>query len=62
MSGKEFERSLFEAWISSPPYERSVDRYSGDQSTHAWPHQYKDIAVQLAWEAWMESRDTDPTL
>ena len=45
-------RSQFESWISAPPYERSVDRFPDDQEKWAWPGQYRDIAVQLAWEAW----------
>jgi hypothetical protein len=28
-----------------------------DETKYAWPGQYKDIAVQLAWEAWSEADD-----
>ncbi len=48
-------RKQFEEWISSPPYEREIARWPNDSRKHAWPGQYEDIAVQLAWEAWQES-------
>jgi hypothetical protein len=48
-------RSSFDQWISAPPYERETERWPMDETKHAWPGQYKDIAVQLAWEAWCES-------
>ena len=44
-------RSAFEAWISAPPYERSTHRWP-DDGTKAWPGQYSDYPVELAWEAW----------
>jgi hypothetical protein len=47
----------FEEWISSPPYERGVERYP-ESHYFAWPGQYKGIAVQLAWEAWQEAQKT----
>lgn len=50
------QRRAFEAWISQSPYERSVERWPNDERRHAWPGQYKDMEVQLAWEAWQESR------
>lgn len=46
-------RSRFEKWVQSMEYE--VLRYSNDETKHAWPGQYRDIKVQLAWEAWLES-------
>lgn len=49
-------RSSFEQWVAGPPYERETERWPQDETTHAWPDQYKDIAVQLAWEAWCEAR------
>ena len=48
-------RRSFEAWISAPPYEYEVLRYPEDETKYAWPGQYRNIAVQLAWEAWCES-------
>lgn len=48
-------RRSFEEWVSGPPYEREVLRYPQDETKYAWPGQYKDIAVQLAWEAWCEA-------
>ena len=42
-------RKAFEAWIGNPPYERMCDRGSPES---AWPGQYKNYEVQLAWEAW----------
>lgn len=45
-------REAFEAWISAPPFERSVER----QSEHgAWPGQYRSYETQAAWESWQES-------
>jgi len=54
MSG-DADRAVFEAWIVAPPYERSIARWPHTM-TLAWPSQYHDLAVQLAWEAWQESR------
>lgn len=49
-------RSTFEAWISASPYERSIDRWPNPPSpTTPWPGQYKDLHVQLAWDAWCEA-------
>ena len=48
-------RRSFEDWIGGPPYERDLYRWPMDETKHAWPGQYKDIAVQLAWEAWCEA-------
>ena len=45
-------RMAFERWITRPPYERSIRRF-GDEG--AWPKQYKDLSVQLAWESWQEA-------
>lgn len=45
-------RAAFERWITSPPYERILSRYTAAQ---AWPGHYKVYEVQLAWEAWQES-------
>lgn len=48
-------RRSFEDWIGGPPYERDLYRWPMDETKYAWPGQYKDIAVQLAWEAWCEA-------
>jgi len=48
-------RKEFEAWVTSPPYERDISRWPMDESKYAWPGQYGDIGVQLAFEAWCES-------
>ncbi len=37
-------RAAFEAWISSPPYEREVERF-GENS--AWPGNYRELDVDL---------------
>lgn len=50
-------RSRFEKWISSPPTEREIARFTKDETKSAWPGQYIDINVQLAWEAWEEGRE-----
>jgi len=48
-------RHAFEKWISSPPYEREIDRWPQDETKHSWPGQYKDITVEVAWDAWQEA-------
>lgn len=48
-------RRAFEDWITAPPYERDTYRWPMEETKYAWPGQYKDIAVQLAWEAWCEA-------
>lgn len=48
-------RESFETWITGSPYEREVRRWLTYEEECAWPGQYKDIAVQLAWEAWCEA-------
>ena len=50
-------RLEFEAWIKSPPYERDVYRYPNDAEHEAWPGHYRIYEVQLAWEAWRDSRN-----
>lgn len=45
-------REAFEVWITAPPYERDVSRWPTDADASAWPGQYRDLAVQLAFEAW----------
>jgi hypothetical protein len=47
-------RKAFEAWISAPPYERDVVRFIEHDAASAWPGQYMDYEVELAWEAWQE--------
>jgi len=42
------ERKAFEAWISKPPFEQSVRRYSDNPQTAAWPGNYREYNVQLA--------------
>ena len=44
------ERETFEAWISSPPFEREVGRWPSNGV--AWPGQYREDEVELAWCAW----------
>ncbi len=52
---KDQERRRFEEWISQPPYERVISRWEDDRK-HAWPGQYKNYDVQLAWEAWQAAK------
>jgi hypothetical protein len=52
----EMVRHAFEEWISAPPYEREVERWPQDETKHSWPGQYKDITVEVAWDAWQEAR------
>lgn len=48
-------RAAFEAWISAPPYEREVERF-GESS--AWPGNYRELDVDLAWCAWSAAMAT----
>ena len=50
-------RASFERWMAAPPYERDTYRWPIDETKYAWPGQYKDIAVQLAWEAWQQAQN-----
>ena len=45
-------RAAFESAITSPPYEKSVARFC---EFEAWPGNYRDIAVDLAWCMWQEA-------
>lgn len=51
----EDSRREFEQSVGAEPYTKSVQRYPDDSST-AWPGQYVDISVQLAWECWETAR------
>lgn len=44
-------RRLFEEGITKPPFEKDLERFSEEGN---WPGQYRDYAVQLAWE-WFAS-------
>lgn len=52
MSDTEARRAAFEAWISSPPFERETERF-GEGS--AWPGNYRELDVDLAWQAWSDA-------
>ena len=47
------ERALFEAFITAPPFEREVGRWE-ESADVAWPGQYREYEVELAWCAWQE--------
>lgn len=49
------DREAFERFISSPPFEKSIDRYPNNPELYAWSGNYKDINVSLAWECWQEA-------
>ena len=51
MADMEKFRPVFEAWISGPPFERDVRRHPNNPKRSAWPGQYRDIDVELAWLA-----------
>lgn len=51
------QREEFEQWITAPPYERDAARFANDETEFAWPGQYKDIAVELAWQAWRAAQN-----
>ena len=48
-------RREFEQFVSSPPFERNTALWPCDSENCAWPGQYRDIAVQLAWEVLQEA-------
>ena len=48
------DREKFEAWISAPPYEKSVDL--SENSFGELGKLYMPDDVQLAWEALQEAR------
>lgn len=45
-------REAFEKWISAPPYEDDLSRFSDDETRTMWPGQYRNHRTQMAWEAW----------
>jgi len=49
------DREAFEAAISCPPYERNIRRYPEEPERYAWPGNYRDISVDLAWCMWQEA-------
>jgi len=49
MTTQSQEREAFEKAISDSPYEKSIARFSEES---AWPGNYRDIAVDLAWCMW----------
>lgn len=46
-------RAEFEAWITSPPYEKPV---TTNPESSGFPGQYRAYEVQLAWEAYQAGR------
>lgn len=52
MNDDDRARAEFEAWVSAPPREKPIARYSTDPKRTIWPGQYKHYDTQLAWEAW----------
>lgn len=54
-------RDQFEAWISAPPYERSLSRHTNDAARTAWPGQYRNYEVELAWNAWQAAHTVQST-
>ena len=47
-------RRRFESWITAPPYERTKARFPDYIGKTAWPGQYRDNTVQIAWESWCQ--------
>jgi len=48
-------RHNFERWISGPPFEYSIERFPENPSIFGWPGNYKNVAVDLAWAAWLDA-------
>lgn len=53
-------RAEFEAHISGPPFERDTSRFPNDERRYAWPGNYRDINVDLAWQAWQTAWNRRP--
>lgn len=53
-------REDFEAWISAPPFEKSIRRLPMDEKLTSWPGAYRPIEVELAWEAWQAALAEQP--
>lgn len=49
-------REAFELWASAPPFEKSIARQGENE---AWPGNYRDYSVQLAWCAWEDSEKAE---
>ena len=48
------QREEFEAWITAPPYERSVAKYYGPDYLAG---EYRSDDVDLAWLAWQAATE-----
>lgn len=52
-------RSEFEAWVSGPPYSRSIARHAFKppyaDAVEPWVAGYCDFAVEIAWRAWQHA-------
>jgi hypothetical protein len=53
------DRAAFEAWISAPPYELTIERFP-ENPNQAWSGQYHTSSVQLAWESWQRALAQHP--
>ena len=50
----EENRIKFEKWISAEPFNCEIARFS-HTAEFAWPGQYMNLRVQMAWCAWCEA-------
>lgn len=57
VSTDQLERAAFEAWVSAPPFEYCISRFSADD--HDWPGCYQVLSVDLAWHAWREAKKSE---
>lgn len=55
MQDEAASRADFEAFISAPPYEYEIERIPDDPEKFAWPGNYRDLWVHLAWQTWQEA-------
>lgn len=46
------DRQQFEYWITQEPMARDISRWPDNPDEFAWPGQYTDNAVEIAWQAW----------
>jgi hypothetical protein len=49
-------REQFELFMKSPPFERDCHRWPNDETRYSFPNTYKEMDVDLAWEAWQAAR------
>jgi hypothetical protein len=52
----EQSRKQFEAWVTKSPFEKNIARQT---DCGAFPGNYRDYAVELAWCAWFDAQNAE---